>query len=282
MEAAQTNTGGEATSNDRSPPKKTRERKQYPQPDHAVRFRIYPTDDQIGALRAKTRARGTVRNWIVDIFERSYARHIGDEKARKGLTLECTREALFDEIVRLRTDPNYTWLRCLSVWSCTLIGDQALERIAVEYERGADVTVGSMLRTDKETEYPVCFDRPRERRGGNVWQHLRSFRKRLFDAIPDAALRLDGEYIDLANDWAFMIPIVEMAARPVHIAQPVYLYEPSGKSKDGERERREATIKRIMRKAPAQPRHAIRQPPRGRSASAIGVRSADGIQHRAH
>ena len=68
-----------------------------------------------------------------------------------------------------------------------LLGDRVLERLAEEYEGGADVTVGSMLRTDKVVEYPVCFDRPRERRGGNVWQHLRSLRKRLFDAIPDEA-----------------------------------------------------------------------------------------------
>ena len=95
-----------------------------------------------------------------------------------------------------------------------LIGNRVLERLAAEYERGADVTVGSMLRTDKAADYPVCFDRPRQRRGGNVWQHLRSFRKRLFDAVPDEALRLDGEYVDIANDWAFMLPIVEMAAQP--------------------------------------------------------------------
>ena len=36
-----------------------------------------------------------------------------------------------------------------------LIGDRVLERLAVEYERGADVTVGSMLRTDKAADYPV-------------------------------------------------------------------------------------------------------------------------------
>ena len=58
-----------------------------------------------------------------------------------------------------------------------LLGDRVLERLAAAYARGADVTVGSMLRTDKAAEYPVCFDRPRERRGGNVWQYLRSFRK---------------------------------------------------------------------------------------------------------
>ena len=131
-----------------------------------------------------------------------------------------------------------------------LIGDRVLERLAAEYERGADVTVGSMLRTDKAADYPVCFDRPRERRGGNIWQHLRSFRKRLFDAVPDEALRLDGDYVDIATDWAFMLPIVEMAAHPVQIVEQLYLYEPSGCGKGVERERREAAIGRIIAKPP--------------------------------
>ena len=132
-----------------------------------------------------------------------------------------------------------------------LIGDRVLERLAAEYERGADVTVGSMLRTDKAVDYPVCFDRPRERRGGNVWQHLRSFRKWLFDAVSDEALRLDGDYVDIATDWAFMLPIVEMAAHPVHITEPLYLYEPSGMGKGAGRAERAATIGRIVAKVPA-------------------------------
>ncbi len=129
-----------------------------------------------------------------------------------------------------------------------LIGDSVLKRLAMEYERGADVTIGSMLRTDKAADYPVCFDHPRKRRGGNVWQHLRSFKKRLFDAIPDDALRLDDEYIDLANDWAYMLPIVEMAENPVHIAEPLYLYEPSGVGRGAERVDREEVIARIVAK----------------------------------
>ena len=132
-----------------------------------------------------------------------------------------------------------------------LIGDGVLSRLAAEYERGADVTVGSMLRTDKAADYPVCFDRPREHRGGNVWQHLRSFRKRLFDAIPDDALQLDGEYIDLANDWAFMLPIVEMARNPVHVTEALYLYEPSGIGKDAAgKAAREETVARLVAKGP--------------------------------
>ena len=129
-----------------------------------------------------------------------------------------------------------------------LIGDGVLARLAVEYREGADVTVGSMLRTDKAVSYPVCFDNPRRHRGGNVWQHLRSFRKRLFDAIPDEDLRLDGEYIDLANDWAYMLPIVEMAKHPVHIEEPLYLHEPSGTGKGTDRAARDEVIARIVAK----------------------------------
>lgn len=128
----------------------------------------------------------------------------------------------------------------------TLLGDRVLARVAAEYEKGADVTVGSMLRTDKHRTYPVDLRNPRGSRGGNVWQHLRTFRKRLFDAIPDDALRLDGEYVDLANDWAYMIPIVEHAAHPVHIPDPLYLHEPSGAQKGEMRVAREAIIERLL------------------------------------
>lgn len=126
-----------------------------------------------------------------------------------------------------------------------LLGAGVLDRVYCEYERGADVTVGSMLRTDKHVEYPVDFSNLRGRGGGNVWQHLRTFRKRLFDAVPDDALMLDGKYIEVARDWAYMIPIVEMAAKPVHIREPLYLYEPSGHVPVA---LREETIARIVAK----------------------------------
>jgi broad specificity phosphatase PhoE len=129
-----------------------------------------------------------------------------------------------------------------------LVGPGVLDRVAAEYNQGADVTVGSMLRTDKHVEYPVTFENPRQHRGGNVWQHLRTFRKRLFDAIPDHELRLDGRYVDMAVDWAFMPPIVEMAKQPAWIREPLYLYEPSGLGKGAEQEARERQIAAIVRK----------------------------------
>jgi broad specificity phosphatase PhoE len=123
-----------------------------------------------------------------------------------------------------------------------LIGADVAEQVLAAHRGGADVTVGSMLRTDKHGDYPVAFEEPRHNRGGNCWQHLRTFRKRLFDAIPDHELRIDGHYVDIAVDWAFMLPIVEMAKRPEWLRQPLYLYEPSGLGKGEGRRAREKQI----------------------------------------
>ncbi len=127
-----------------------------------------------------------------------------------------------------------------------LIGRNVLDRLAAEYDGGADLTIGSMLRTDKKVHYPVRLDAPRHHRGGNVWQHLRSFRKGLFDGLPDAVLRVDGEYPELASDWAFMVPMVEAAQRPVWIRAPLYMHEPGGVRDSPSALAREAVIARII------------------------------------
>ena len=128
-----------------------------------------------------------------------------------------------------------------------LIGENVLERVRAEYEDGADVTVGSMLRLDKEAFYPPNFDNPRWW-DSNVWQHLRTFRKRLFDAIDVEDFKVDDEWIDLAADWAFMAPIVEMASSPRHIEEPLYLYEPGSPKDEESRRERDSVIARILDK----------------------------------
>ena len=118
-----------------------------------------------------------------------------------------------------------------------LTGNGVLARIGREYEEGADVTVGSMLRLDKEARYIVYSNRSRWW-DSHVWQPLRTFRKRLFDAIDVEDLKMDGEWIELAADWAFMVPIVEMADSPSHIPEPLYLYQrATPKEEVGRRER---------------------------------------------
>ena len=130
-----------------------------------------------------------------------------------------------------------------------MIGEHVLERVQAEYADGADATVGSMHRVDKEAFYPPNFDNPRWW-DSNVWQHLRTFRKRLFDAIDIDDLKMDGEWIDVATDWAFMVPIIEMASSPRHILEPLYLYEPAEPKTEESREERDAVIARILAKPP--------------------------------
>ncbi len=132
-----------------------------------------------------------------------------------------------------------------------LIGTGALFRVSQAYQHGADATVGSMLRTDKEVTYPVTFQNARfTRGGGNVWQHLRTFRKRLFDRLREADLKIEGEWVEDAEDWAYMLPVVEMAEHPVRITDRVYWYEPSPGKSLRKRELREAIVANIVAKPP--------------------------------
>jgi glycosyltransferase involved in cell wall biosynthesis/SAM-dependent methyltransferase len=131
-----------------------------------------------------------------------------------------------------------------------LIGTDVIGQLRKVYNEGADLTVGSMLRTDKLCDYKATFADPRMARGGNVWQHLRSFRKFLFDAIPESYLKIGDTWIPYAEDWAFMIPMVEIAHHPVFIKKKVYFYEPTGNKDANTRLMREDIIGQIMRKAP--------------------------------
>lgn len=152
----------------------------------------------------------------------------------------------------------------------SLIGSDVLLELAKEYDHGADLTVGSMVRTDKPADYPARFGDLRAARGGNVWQHLRSFRKRLFDGIPDWRLRLDGQYVEICVDWAFMVPMVERAKTPRYLSRKLYYYESSGLGKGGQLAARETAIARIMR------RHV----PGGHSRSSSGLITKEDIMAR--
>ena len=105
---------------------------------------------------------------------------------------------LWNAVNRYCTDPK-TVILTLDA-DDALAGRHVLNRVRAEYDDGADLTVGSMLRLDKEAAYAVDFDKPRSW-DSNVWQHLRTFKKYLFDAIDVEDLKVDGEWIDLANEW---------------------------------------------------------------------------------
>jgi len=130
----------------------------------------------------------------------------------------------------------------------TLIGSDAVTYVKSMYEQGADLGIGGLLRTDKEVNYQANFDHPRLRRGGNVWQPLKSFRKHLYDRVRPEDLKVDGEWVPHTEDWAFMLPMAEMAEKPVQFQRIIYLYEPSPLKQTLAKEERESLIAKMVSK----------------------------------
>ncbi len=46
---------------------------------------------------------------------------------------------------------------------------------------------------------------------GTPWNHLRTMRRRIFDAIPDGHMKLRGEWLDGGADYALMTPALELS-----------------------------------------------------------------------
>lgn len=119
-----------------------------------------------------------------------------------------------------------------------IIGKNALKNISEKYSFfGADVVVGKMYRTDKlhaHYQYTPNFINPRLY-GGNVWQHIRSFKKYLFDSLSFNDLKITKKqpqtddillskrfshkmvFPEHCWDFTYMIPIVEMSENPMWI-----------------------------------------------------------------
>lgn len=124
-----------------------------------------------------------------------------------------------------------------------LTGNRVLERVRVEYDDGADATVGSTLYPGGEDIDVANLENPR-RPDSNVWHHMGTFKKRLIDAIPMGDFKMDGEWIDHAA--AFMVPVIEMATNPRFIPDKLHLYEPAIPADDGMIQERDRAVWRII------------------------------------
>lgn len=122
--------------------------------------------------------------------------------------------------------------------------------MAEELAGSLEVTVGTMLGTFMHVECTVDIETPSWSHGGNVWQHLRTFRKHLLDTVSDHVLRIDERYCDIAVDWSCMLFLVEWARLQLLVQESIYMYEPSGFGKSPDRQARESHISAIMAKTP--------------------------------
>ena len=83
-----------------------RKRKSYPPTERGVRVRAYPNSEKEQALIARCRVRAIIWNWCCDVFDRARARSKGEDETY-GLSIQCTRKEMCEEIERLRRNPNH-------------------------------------------------------------------------------------------------------------------------------------------------------------------------------
>lgn len=141
-----------------------------------------------------------------------------------------------------------------------LIGKDALLNVWKKYDLwGTDVVVGRVHQTYRlqaNYRYPVNFINPRETGGGNVWQHLKTFRKYLFDSIPLSYFKhtnkeeklSNSQWIERCDDFAMMIPIIEMSKSPYQMDFVNYYYERDYDTRNDFRDLKEECIKDILDK----------------------------------
>ncbi|MCP9760236.1 glycosyltransferase [Aquitalea sp. S1-19] len=96
-----------------------------------------------------------------------------------------------------------------------LMSPEVVGRLYQAIADGVDLVHGVMFRPDKPLQlYQPDYQAPRRKGGGNVWTHLRGFRKRLFDALPVHYLQYQGEWVGDVADYAVMLPLTELAQQP--------------------------------------------------------------------
>ncbi len=139
-----------------------------------------------------------------------------------------------------------------------LIGSDVISELHDKYRYWhTDVVVGryhQTYRIQAHYRYPVDFMRPRER-GGNVWQHLKSFKKYLFDSVPLSYFKHKGDeklsanrWFETVDDYAMMVPIVELSEKPMQSDFVNYYYERDFNHKDDDRALKESCIAEILQK----------------------------------
>lgn len=141
-----------------------------------------------------------------------------------------------------------------------LIGSNVIQQIHNRYSYWqCDVIVGRLHQTYRiqpHYRYPVDFQNPRKT-GGNVWQHIKSFKKYLFDSVPlnyfihENSLPIKwrrDSWLETVDDFAMMVPIAELALKPLQMDIVNYYYERDFEHRNDDQELKEKLIGEILNK----------------------------------
>jgi hypothetical protein len=137
----------------------------------------------------------------------------------------------------------------------SLADSTAMKQVRELFRLGHDVVLAAPFRPDVPTKvYHPNFENPRGTFGGDVWIHLRAFAKHLFDRLPDELLQVGGDWLQVCDDYAIMIPIVEMASSPIYVPEFWYWHERMTGSEPLERDYRRSVISHLLLKSPVSER----------------------------
>lgn len=100
-----------------------------------------------------------------------------------------------------------------------LLQPTIIRQIREGMSNGHDLIQMPMFRPNKPLKnYKPDYQQSRKKQGGNVWAHLRAFKRQLFQAISEQYLQnSDGEWFESLSDYATMLPMVELAQSPLFI-----------------------------------------------------------------
>ncbi|MBU0550608.1 glycosyltransferase [Myxococcota bacterium] len=110
-----------------------------------------------------------------------------------------------------------------------LMAPEATRELRALVAQGHDMIHGAAFRPDAPTRlYLPNYRQARATFGGDVWMHLRSFKRLLFDQLSDEILRdKDGVWWPTCTDYATMVPMSEWAESPIFIPRYWYWHERS-------------------------------------------------------
>lgn len=128
-----------------------------------------------------------------------------------------------------------------------LINDNAIKIITEKFDEGFEIVVGGCFRKDKPLKkYSVAsFDRVYNRNGDNIWLHPKCFKKYLYSKLNLDDLKINGEFVRVNEDFAMMLPMVEISKKNMCMEEVLYYFEPSVNNQNGQGEYASDNKKRI-------------------------------------
>jgi glycosyltransferase involved in cell wall biosynthesis len=159
-------------------------------------------------------AGGSQHNWC-------YVNALQNFKGRTTLIRHSQRQGRIPNFImaveQVCKNPN-TLIAVLDQDDC-LLQDTIVDQLLKAKYLGHDLIQMPMFRPNKPLKlYQPDYENPRQKAGANVWSHLRIFKKSLFERIPKSYFKTsNGDFFDKATDYLTMLPMVELASKPIFI-----------------------------------------------------------------